>query len=78
MWSPLPQIQRNIKTLRHSPCDDTPNAANIAVTTCGVLLLCSKNIVFCFHVHIAVHGRSDPLPVFTATVVALGVSSHGL
>ncbi len=39
--------------LRHAlhrrPCDDTPNAATVTVTTCGVLLLSSKNIIFCFH-----------------------------
>ncbi len=38
MWSPLPKTQRRIKTLRHSPCNDTPNAAIVAVTTCGVSL----------------------------------------
>jgi hypothetical protein len=46
---PLPKTQWRVKTLCHSPCDDTPKAATIIVTTCGVLLLSSKNIVFCFH-----------------------------
>jgi hypothetical protein len=30
MWSPLPKTQRHVKTLRHSPCDNTPNAAIVA------------------------------------------------
>jgi hypothetical protein len=78
MWSPLPKTQRRIKMLCHSPCKDTPYAANVAVTTCGVSLLSSKNIVFVSTNHIAIHGRSNTLPVVTATVAALGVSSLGL
>ncbi len=60
MWSPLPKTQRRIKTLRHSPCDDTPYAATatVAVRTCGLWLLGSKNIFFVSILHIAVHGRS--------------------
>ncbi len=57
MWSPLPKTQRRIKTLRHSPCDNTPNAATIDLTTCGVSLLSSNNIDFYFH---TAHG--GPLP----------------
>ncbi len=78
MWSPLPKTQRRVKTLRHIPCDDTPNSATIAVMTCGVSLISSKNIFFVSILHILVHGRSDTLAVVSATVVALGVSSHGL
>jgi hypothetical protein len=37
------------KKLHHGPCDDTPYATTVAVTTCGVSLLSSKNIVFRFH-----------------------------
>jgi len=76
MWSPLPRIQRCVKTLRHSPCDYIPNAA-VTLMTCGVSLLSSKNIGFCFY-YIAVHGHSDTLPVVKATEAALGVSSHGV
>ncbi len=43
------KTQRHVKMLCHSPSDDTPNAATVAVMTCGVSLLSSKNIVFCFH-----------------------------
>jgi hypothetical protein len=48
---PLFWLDNIFKTLllRHSPCDDTPNAAMVAVTTCGVSLLSSKNVDFCFH-----------------------------
>jgi hypothetical protein len=49
MWSPQPKTQRRVKTLRYSPCNDTPNAATVTVTTCGVSLLSSKNIFVCFH-----------------------------
>jgi hypothetical protein len=49
MWSQLPNTQRPVKTLRHSPYNDTPNAATEAVATCGELLLSSKYTVFCFH-----------------------------
>jgi hypothetical protein len=35
--------------LCHNPRDDTPNAVTVAVMTCGVSLLSSKNIFFCFH-----------------------------
>jgi hypothetical protein len=48
MWSALPKIQRRVKTLRYSSCDDTPTAATIAVTTGGVSLLICKNILFYF------------------------------
>ncbi len=37
------------KRLRHRPCDGTPNAATVSVTTGRVALLSSKNIVFYFH-----------------------------
>jgi hypothetical protein len=76
MWSLLPKTQKRHKTLGHSPCDDSPNAAIVAVTTSGVSQLSSKNIVFCFILHIVVHGHSDTLPVVTATVAALRVSSQ--
>jgi hypothetical protein len=78
MWSPLPKTQRRVKTLRLSPCDDTPNATPVAVTTYGVSLINSKNIFFVSILHFGVHGCSDTLPVVTATVAALGASSHGL
>ncbi len=78
MWSPLPKTQRRIKLLCQSPCDDTPNAATIAVTTCGVLLVSSKILVFVSILHIVVNSHSNTLPIVTATVAALGVLSHGL
>jgi hypothetical protein len=42
MWSPLPKTQWRIMILRYSPYDDTPTAATVAVTTCGVSLLSCK------------------------------------
>jgi hypothetical protein len=57
--------------LRHSPCNDTPHAATVAVTACGVSLLSYKKILFFVSIlHIAVHGHSETLPVVTATVPA--------
>jgi hypothetical protein len=38
MWSLLPKTQRCVVTLSYIPCDDTPNAATVAVTTGGVSL----------------------------------------
>jgi hypothetical protein len=35
-------------------------------------------LLFIFILHSAVHGDSETLPDVTATVAALGVSSHGL
>ncbi len=58
-------------TLRYSPCDDTPTAATIAVTTGGVSLLICKNIFF-FILLLAIHGHSDTPPVVTATLAAVG------
>ncbi len=63
---------------RHSPCDDAPNAATVAVTTGRVSLqpwtpkwsMETKNIFLEF--------ISDTPYVVTATGVAFGVSSHGL
>jgi hypothetical protein len=78
MWSPLPKTQRRVNPLCHSPCDNTPNAATVDVTTCGVSLLSSKKLFFVSMLRIAVHGCSDTLPAVTAKVAALGVSSHGL
>jgi hypothetical protein len=49
MWIPLPKTQRRVETLRHSPCNDTPNAATVAVSACGASPLSSKNIFVCFH-----------------------------
>jgi hypothetical protein len=72
MRSPLPKTQRRVKTLRH-PCNRTPNAAIVAVTTCGVSQLWAKNIGFCFHT-----PYCDTLPVVPAAVAALGVSLQGL
>jgi hypothetical protein len=74
MWISLQKTQRRVMTLRHSPLNDTPNAATVAVTACGV----PKIFLFVSILHIAVHGRSDTLPVVTATVAAWGVSLHGL
>jgi hypothetical protein len=74
MWSPLPKSQRRIKTLRHSPCGDTPIAPTAAVTTDGVSLLVPK-ILFLFPY--STLRRCDTLPVVTATVEALGVPSQG-
>jgi hypothetical protein len=74
IWIPLPETSRRIKTLRHRPCDGTPNAATVSVTTGRVELLISKNIVFYFHTPRcglgAVHGDSEALPLSTATVAA--------
>jgi hypothetical protein len=66
-------------TLRYSPCDDTPTAATIALTTGGVSLLFCKNIFIYFHTPpcLAIHGHGDTPPVITATVAAVGVLSHG-
>ncbi len=33
MWSALRKTQRRVVTLRYSPCDDTPTAATLALTT---------------------------------------------
>ena len=45
MWNALPKTRRLIVVkLRYSPCDDTPDAATVAVTACRVSLLSSKNI----------------------------------
>jgi hypothetical protein len=76
VWIPLVKTQGRVKTLLYSPCDDTPIAATVAVST-GRLSL-QKIFFFVSILHIAVHGRSDTLSVVTATVAALGVSSHGL
>jgi hypothetical protein len=38
MWSALPKTQKCDVTLSYSPCEDTPTAATIAVTTGGVSL----------------------------------------
>jgi len=78
MWSPLPKAQRHIMPLRYSPYDDTPTAATVAVTTCGVSLLSCKNIFFGSILHLAVHCFSNTLPVVTAMVAVVGLSSHGL
>ncbi len=78
IWIPLPKTQRRVKTLRHRLHGDTPTAATVAVTTSRVALLSCKNIFFGSILHLAVHGRSETLPVVTVTVAALGVSSHGL
>jgi hypothetical protein len=63
-----------IKTLRYSLCDNTPNAATVAVMTGGISLLICKKFLFCFHTPLS----SDTPPVVTATMVAVGVFSHGL
>jgi hypothetical protein len=46
MWSALPKTQRRIVYLSYSPCDDTPTAATVSLTTYGVLPLVRKNIFF--------------------------------
>jgi hypothetical protein len=63
---------------RHRPCDGTPIAATISLATGRVTLLSSKNIIFIFILHSAVHGDSETLPVVTAPMAALGVPSHVL
>ncbi len=44
MWSALPKIQKCVVTLCHSPRDDTPTAATIAVKTGGGNMETKKNI----------------------------------
>jgi len=39
IWSALEKTQWRVKTLRYNPCEDTPTAATIAVTTGGASLL---------------------------------------
>jgi hypothetical protein len=66
-------------TLCYSPCDDTPTAATVAVTTGGVYRYIrvpqvgvrKQNRLF-------LQISSDTPPVVRATVAAVGVSSHGL
>jgi hypothetical protein len=68
MWSALPNTQRRVKTLRYSLCDDRWSIApNL-----------KKIFFFVSVLHLAVHGRSNTPPVVTATLAAVGVSSHGL
>jgi hypothetical protein len=47
MWRALQNSQRRVVTLRYSPCDDTPTAATVAITTGGVSLLICKYIFCC-------------------------------
>jgi hypothetical protein len=70
MWSVLPKTQRLVVTLHYSPCDDTSNAAIVALTASGVSLLICKTILFVSILPFAVHGCRDTLPVVTAMVAA--------
>ncbi len=48
----LPKTQSRVMALRYSQYDDTPTAATVAVTTCGISLLSWKNIFYAPEVHI--------------------------
>ncbi len=73
------ETQRRIKTLRYRPCDGTPNAATVAVTTSRVSLSpCTALWSMKIKKKLFLELSSGTLPVVTATVAALGVPSHGL
>ncbi len=65
MSSALPKTQRLIETLRYSPCDDTPTAVTVVLTTGRIALLICKHILFCFCT------PPTTTPVVTATVSAV-------
>jgi hypothetical protein len=71
IWIPLPKTQRRVKTLRYRPCDDTPNAATVSLTTGRVALLSSKKSVYYFILHREVYGHSETLLVVIACLAYL-------
>jgi len=77
MWSALPKTHKCAVTLCYSPCDNTPTEV---VTTGGVSLrsVSQGGIRKQIRIFLIFQISSNTLPVVTATVMAVGVSSHGL
>jgi hypothetical protein len=70
MLSAVPKTHKCVVTLYYSPCDDTPTAATVAVTTGGVSLrafTARKQKRKFFQI------SKDTAPVIKATVATMGL-----
>ncbi len=69
-----PKNSEGVVILRQIPCDDTPTAAPVAQTTCGISLLIGKNVLFSYSTYRYSYGAGSGSIVTRAVAQCQNVS----